>query len=314
MQNTENTIVVQEDGKGERLDKYLVSQLPHRSRSAIAGFIKDGKVTLNGRVVTPHIALKVGDEVVVPAELAGEAPDMEAPLTPRPDIALNIIFEDEQILVLDKPAGTLMHPAVPGDDATLAQAVLAHVPAIATVGESVARPGIMQRLDKEASGVVVFAKTAAAHADLKAQFQEHDVTKEYLVLVLGAPPHDEGTVRLSIGRKSGQGRMSARPALVEGDRPAVTHYEVMERFDNTTLLRVRTETGRTHQIRVHMKALGCPVAGDELYGPTGGKKVSPRLFLHAAKLGFKHPTTGELVSFESPLPAELETVLAKLRK
>jgi 23S rRNA pseudouridine1911/1915/1917 synthase len=312
---TPESLTVTDVHAGDRLDKFLATQFPERSRGAWQDIISAGQVTLNGRETTPHHKVKAGDAVAIVAELP--APSVIEPntfvVTPRPDIPVRVVLDDPAFVVIEKPAGLLMHPAIATDDATLAHAAIAVWPAMASVGESPVRPGIMQRLDKEASGLVVLAKTAAAYDSLKQQFQAHTITKEYLVLVAGTPGQESGTVRLAVGRKAGQGRMSARPATLDSDRPAITHYEVEERFVGATLLRVRTETGRTHQIRVHMKALGCAVAGDELYGTPGARKLSPRLFLHATTLGFTHPTTGEAVLLTSPLPPELEAVLAKLR-
>jgi 23S rRNA pseudouridine1911/1915/1917 synthase len=297
------TILVPEESAGERLDKFMAARFPDRSRGAWQDAISAGHVTLNGRVTTPHHAATMPDNDA----------DRQITMVPRPDITLRVAFEDAALAVIEKPSGMLMHPAIPTDTATLAHAAIARWPQMATVGESPERPGIMQRLDKEASGLVVLAKIAAAYDDLKRQFQKHDITKEYLVLVSGVPSQESGTVTLAIGRKAGQGRMSARPAAFDGDRPAVTHYEVVEHFANAALLRVRTETGRTHQIRAHMKALGCPVAGDEVYGTPAAQRLSPRLFLHATTLGFVHPATKKPMEFVSALPQELENVLAKLR-
>lgn len=299
---------------GKRLDVFLSEKHADVSRARIQRVVKDGGVTVNGRAVTPHYALREGDAVEVVAEIA--APDADAPLAPRGDIPLDILHHDDAIIVVNKQSGLLVHPDVPGETETLANALVAHFPEIAEVGESRQRPGIMHRLDREASGVLVVARTKPAYDALKKQFHDHVVDKRYLVLVYDAPPHDEGSVDFAIGRKKGSGKMAARPAAdaEEGDRSAVTHYKVIERFLHSTLLEVRTETGRTHQIRVHMQALNCPVVGDQLYF---NKNVKPipvgRLFLHAASLAFTHPETGETVRFEAALPKELEDALALLK-
>jgi 23S rRNA pseudouridine1911/1915/1917 synthase len=238
---------------------------------------------------------------------------------------VKVVYEDDHIVVVDKPSGMIVHPAVPGENDSLANALMAQYPEIAKVGDDPQRPGIVHRLDREASGLLVVARTKAAFDALKSQFQQHVVHKEYVVLVDGAPPEDAGTVDLAIGRKASGGKMAARPMLPprmgaiesepqEDDRKAVTHYRIEEKFAKTTLLAVRTETGRTHQIRVHFNAIGCPVAGDALYGiKRQGRFPSPRLFLHARGLAFTHPITDAELSFTAPMPPELEAIIKRLR-
>ncbi|MEY4744110.1 MAG: hypothetical protein RL272_55 [Candidatus Parcubacteria bacterium] len=300
------------EGAGERLDAWLAKRLPGVSRSRIQKWIKAGEVLRNGSADTPHVILEEGDKIAVDAP---DAPSAGEPLAPRHDIALDVVHEDEHVAVVNKPAGLIVHPAVPGETETLANALVARYPEIAAVGDSPERPGIVHRLDKEASGLLVVARTAVAFANLKAQFQAHVVKKEYAVLIDGAAPEDSGTIRLAIGRSSSGGKMAARPDAGEDDKDAITHYRVEERFPKATYLTVRTETGRTHQIRAHFHALGCPVVGDPLYGAKKtGRLPSPRLFLHAKTLAFTHPVTDEQLSFSSPLPKELEDVLSGLRR
>lgn len=304
-------INISEQDVGKRFDAHVAAMVPALSRSRIKKMIEAGEITLNGKVITPHRELRAGDVIEIADNLS--AVPAPAKLEPRPDIALEIVHEDEAVAVVNKPSGLLMHPTVRNENETLAHALVARWPQIAAVGESWDRPGIMHRLDKEASGLIVVAKTQPAYENLKKQFQEHTITKVYAVLVHDAPPKDEGTISLAIGRSASGDKMAARPAPMEGDRQAVTHYRIEKRFRDATLLTVRTETGRTHQIRAHFKALGCPVVGDPLYHRKQGSKVTaPRLFLHAFKLGFNHPTSGEKMEFNAPLPAELETALAKL--
>ncbi len=304
---------IEPDDVGERIDVFLAKRLSGLSRAKIQKRIKAGDVTVNGIAATPHLALKAGDEVRFDAAKTTAA-DAPAGLEPRKDVKFAVVHEDADIAVVNKPAGLLVHPAVEGDRETLANGLIARWPAMATVGESPDRPGIMHRLDKDASGLMVVAKTKKAYDSLKRQFQKHTVHKEYAVLVNGAPPADSGVVNLMIGRKKGSGKMAARAVPREGDREAVTHYHVDERLPKATLLTVRTETGRTHQIRAHMHALGCTVVGDPLYGSDKAKLVpAPRLFLHAKKLGFTHPSTRRKLEFESPLPDELAYVLVRLR-
>jgi 23S rRNA pseudouridine1911/1915/1917 synthase len=305
-------ITITADDVGKRLDSFLSERLPI-SRSRIQKLIKSGSITVDGAAVTPHVALKEGQQVAVP----GDAVVDDAPtLGPNASIRLDIVHEDADVAVIAKPTELLMHPSPRRETDTLANALVAAYPGITTVGEDPMRPGIMHRLDRDASGLVVIAKTAKAFTSLKEQFKAHTVLKEYLVLVHGAPPEDSGTISLSIGRATGGTKMAARADSLPGDRPAVTHYRVEEYYADATLLRVRTETGRTHQIRAHFKAIGCPVAGDPLYTIRGMASLPPvkRLFLHAETLGFDHPTTGERMTFTRPLPPELATALAGLRK
>lgn len=298
---------------GTRLDVFLTARLgaaARLSRSKVQALIKAGKAKVNDEKETPHYALEAGD--MIEADFP-DAPTEDESLKPRADIKFGIVHEDDDIIVVEKPSGLLVHPAVKTDTTSLANALLAHFPAIATVGDAPERPGIVHRLDKEASGLLVVAKTQRAFDALKSQFQEHTVKKEYAVLVDGGPAQDSGTITLSVGRKTGDGKMAARPQPKEGDREAITHYSVDQRYDRAALLTVRTDTGRTHQIRVHMNATGCPVVGDLLYGARReGRVKTSRLFLHAKSLAFAHPATGEMVSFTSPLPPELQAVLDTL--
>lgn len=299
------------DGAGMRLDAWLAKRLPGVSRSRIQKWIKAGAVLRNGAKETPHVLLEEADKVTIDAP---DAPAADEPLAARHDIRIEVIHEDAHVVVVNKPSGLLVHPAVPGETDTLANALVAKYPEIAKVGESPERPGIVHRLDKEASGLLVAARTPAAFVNLKAQFQAHVVKKEYAVLVDGVVPDDSGTIRLAIGRSSSGGKMAARPEPGEDDKNAVTHYRVEERFPKATYLTVRTETGRTHQIRAHFHAIGCPVVGDPLYGTKkAGRLPAPRLFLHAKTLAFTHPVTDEQMTFSAPLPEALEEVLKKLR-
>ncbi|MFA6603924.1 MAG: RluA family pseudouridine synthase [Patescibacteria group bacterium] len=307
---------VQPEENGSRFDVLLAKLFTERSRSQLQKLIKQGVIRLNGKKVTPHFAVETGDVIESSVDLESVI-ERPTSLKPRPDIAINVIHDEESFAVVEKPAGLLMHPTVRAETETLAAAVLARWPEIAAVGESFERPGIMQRLDKEASGLVVIAKTPAAYDSLKKQFQEHTIEKEYSVLAHGHTPKDSGTIDLAIGRAASGDKMAARSEPMEGDRPAVTHYRVEQYYTNSALLAVRTETGRTHQIRAHLKALGNPIVGDTLYHPKlgmGFKTASPRLFLHARLLAFTNPATGVRVEFHSPLPADLQEVLQPLKK
>lgn len=228
-------------------------------------------------------------------------------LTPR------ICYEDASILVVDKPAGLLLHPTGRAStEYTLVDWLVKHVPSLNTVGDDPARPGIVQRLDRAASGLLVIAKTTAAFEALKKQFADHRVQKEYLALVHGTMPRTEGTIALSIGRatgKRGRGRFVAKPTTADG-KTAVTHFVVEASNPRYTLLTVRTETGRTHQIRAHLAAYGHPIVGDTEYVSKRWKNNdAPRLFLHATRLGITHPMHGQWIEWKSALPAELSCVL-----
>ncbi|OGM01387.1 hypothetical protein A2480_02370 [Candidatus Uhrbacteria bacterium RIFOXYC2_FULL_47_19] len=310
----ETQITIEEKDVGKRLDVFLTERDGSISRSAIQKVIKHDLVQLNGRPAkSPHEALRVGDLITFSDE-ALTANDAPFVLLPRPDIKFEIIYEDDDLIVINKPSGLLVHATVRNEQDTLANALLAHYPPIEKIGESPERPGIMHRLDKDASGLMVVAKTNQAYESLKKSFQTHDVEKEYAVLAIGRPPHDEGTIDLPIGRSTSERRMAARSQPIEGDRPAVTHYSVEEYLPGAALLAVQTETGRTHQIRTHLKSIGCPVAGDKLYGPSKSPLSIGRLFLHARRLAIHHPKDGQRLEFNAPLPKELETFLAGLRK
>lgn len=300
------------EAAGTRLDAWLAARLKATSRSRVQKWIKSGAVLVNGATTTPHYALEDGDTIAVDAP---DEPAPDAPLVPRDDIAFEVVHEDKDIIVVNKPSGLIVHPAVPGESETLANAIIARYPEVAAIGDAQDRPGIVHRLDREASGLMVVARTKDAFAALKAQFQAHVVKKEYAVLIDGEAPQDSGTIRLAIGRSASGGKMAARHEAGEDDKDAVTHYRVEERLPKTTYLTVRTETGRTHQIRAHFHALGIPVVGDPLYGTKRpGRLPAPRLFLHAKTLAFTHPVTDKQLEFHVPLPKELEDVLEDLRR
>jgi len=293
-----------------RLDKVLVEQtgLP---RAQIQKTIKDGLVSVNGKIVAiPHFSVSKEDKVKI--NKAPKALKKEG-LVPK----LNILYEDSDVIVFEKPAGLIVHEAAKKDEPTVVDALIKHYPKIKKVGDDPRRPGIVHRLDKPASGVMIAAKTQSAFEFLKKQFSEKIAKKEYLVLVYGTPGKDEGTISFKLVRSRTLGRMMAMPELSETGRDAVTHFEVLQKFKTSTLLRVRIETGRTHQIRAHFRALNLPVVGDIIYKKTYMKNIKPialpRLFLHAHKLTIPLPN-GETKTFESPLPEELKNILEILPK
>jgi 23S rRNA pseudouridine1911/1915/1917 synthase len=296
------TLTIDAASDGKRLDVALAAALGV-SRGEAQRIIAGG-VALGGKAATAHAIVHAGD--VIEYARPGEAAAADV-------AALPVIFADGDIIVIDKPTGMLMHPTARGERGTVADILSGVFPEISGVGDDARRPGIVHRLDREASGAVVVARNGGAFAALKRQFQDRAVEKEYLVLVDGTLPRDEGDIRLAIGRSARSGRMAARHDEQEGDRPAVTHYRVERRFPKATLAAVKTETGRTHQIRAHFAAIGHPVAGDPLYRAGKRKRVaSPRLFLHAGRLAFVHPGTGKKVEFASPLPEDLATFLTML--
>lgn len=304
-------LLVPEHEAGERLDAWLVQRLPSRSRNAFQKLIKEGAVLVNGKPAKPHYAVKDGDAVEVPGIKAVKEAKAAAVEIPK----VKVVDEDDDVLVIEKPSGLLVHPAPSQKTATLVDFLLKHAPKIKGVGDAKERPGIVHRLDREASGLMAVAKTKKMYAHLKNQFQSHEIKKEYVALVYGKVSKDFGTIGTPIGRKKGKARMSARAKAMEGDKEATSHYDVVERFPHATLVRVRTETGRMHQVRVHMKSIGHPLVGDALYGTPRQETTSlrhVRLFLHAAALGFKG-LDGEWRDYRSELPKELQSVLETLR-
>jgi len=310
---TQKTITVTAADADKRLDVFLASQLPGMTRSKIQNYIREGRILLNGKEAKPHAFLREND--VVTMATGDSKPEKKAKTLESSGRELNVVFEDDDLAVINKPSGLLVHPTVQNEKDTLAHALVGYWPKIAKVGDAPdQRPGIVHRLDKDASGLLVVAKTKKAFEALKEQFQTHSIEKEYAVLVNGRPPKDSATITPSIGRAASGTRMAARAEAEEGDKPTVTHYRIEELFRDAALLSVRTETGRTHQIRASFQSLGCPVVGDTLYHVRKGPSVpAPHLFLHAKRLAFTHPTTGQRMEFTAPLPAELETTLRKLR-
>ena len=285
------------DRQGARLDKYVCEKRPELSRTRVQKLIAGGYVTVNERVAKAGHKLDIGDrlKVIIP-------PTPPSTVVPEA-IPLDIIYEDDDLLVIDKPAGLPVHPAPGHPSHTLVNAILSHFPHLAALSDSM-RPGIVHRLDKDTSGVMLVAKNSVAQADLAEQFKAHSVVKAYLVLVKGHLTPENGVIEAPIGRDS---RNRKRMAVVAGGREARTEYRVIKYIGDYTLLEVRPETGRTHQIRVHLSAIGYPVVGDKVYGVKSGELS--RQFLHACRLGFKLPSTGEYVEFESELSPDLEQAL-----
>jgi 23S rRNA pseudouridine1911/1915/1917 synthase len=310
-----HALVVAADEAGQRLDSWLARRLPSLSRSRLRALIEAGHVRLDGAPARAAARTRVGQTAVV------AVPD-PVPAEPRPEpIPLRIVHEDSRLLVIDKPAGLVVHPGAGHASGTLVNALLASVGDLSGVG-GVLRPGIVHRLDRGTSGLLVVAKDDEAHRALVSQFAGRSVEKEYLALVLGVPTRPRGEITAPIGRDPvHRKRMSTRAPRGRAARSAWT---LVERFDGAALLRVRIHTGRTHQIRVHLASIGHPVAGDAVYGGTrtpASRRAAARLALaglgrpalHAARLAFLHPGSGARAVFESPLPVDLEAVLSALR-
>ncbi|MBN1863005.1 MAG: RluA family pseudouridine synthase [Dehalococcoidales bacterium] len=294
------SLVVSEPGM--RLDRYLAEKYPELSRTQAQKLVAGGLVTVNDQVAKSGLKLNTGDRLRVKLP-----PPPNASLSPEA-MPLNIVFEDSDLLVIEKPAGLTVHPAPGHPSHTLINAVLAHVPDLPPA-DDLKRPGVVHRLDKDASGLMVVAKNSRAQLDLISQFKARSVVKAYLVLVRGQVTPDDGVIEAPIGRDPRHRKRMAVVAQGEG-REARTQYHVVRHIGEATLLEVKPETGRTHQIRVHLSAIGYPVVGDKVYGSRADKL--PRLFLHACRLGFKLPSTGEYQEFTSSLPPDLELVLAEL--
>jgi 23S rRNA pseudouridine1911/1915/1917 synthase len=310
-----HALVASPEDAGRRVDAWLAARVPGLSRARLQALIEDGLVLVDGAATRASVRVRAGQSAVVQVPPA-------APAGPRPeDIPLTVVHEDAHLLVIDKPAGLVVHPGAGRSDGTLVNALLGRVKDLSGVG-GVRRPGIVHRLDRGTSGLLVVAKDDATHRALVEQFASRTVEKEYLALVLGAPARPRGEVDAPIGRDPVHRRkMSVRAPR---GRAARTSWAVEERFDGAALLRVRIHTGRTHQIRVHLASIGHPVAGDAVYGGTrtppsrraAAREVLASLdrpALHSARLSFTHPATGERVTFASPLPKDVAGTLERLR-
>ncbi len=319
--DTVRVLHVAERQQKERLDKYLTQFLPDLTRTRIQQLINDGFITVAGATVKPSHQISPGEEIVVrlaappPSELIPEA------------IPLRVVYEDQYLIVVDKPAGMVVHPACGHPSGTLANALLYHYETLSQMSGQ-GRPGIVHRLDKETSGLLVAARDDQTHAALSAQFKEKSTTREYVAVVWGHPQPDRGTISSFLARSS-----SDRRKIVVSPKPgkwAVTHYEVTEKFRHLSLLRLNLETGRTHQIRVHLSHHGHPVFGDPVYAGRKSKITGmnaddtrwlvgllenfKRQALHARMLGFIHPMTKQPLHFESELPADMQELMTALRR
>lgn len=304
-------LVVEKNFPNERLDTFLAAKFPAASRSAIQRLIAEKNVLVNGRAVKPTHRPAAGDKIELhwPEARVAEAQPEEMPL--------EILFEDKHLLVLNKRAGSVVHPAAGHEEHTLVNALLHHCAGNLSGIGGVKRPGIIHRLDKDTSGCLVVAKNDAAHIALSQQFASRKVQKIYHAIVCGGLPRDKGEIRADIARHPTHRK---RMAVTDGGREAHTTFKILKRLQNATLVEATLHTGRTHQIRVHFQHIGFPIVGDAVYGNRQNKRLSeltgyiaPRQMLHAFKLGFIHPHTGKRVSFQAPLPPDFLDALAALK-
>ena len=296
---------IQEDQQ-MRLDKYLAEQFPEQTRSYLQKLIKDGEITVNGKNVKTGYQLSKGDEVSVnipePKELDVEPQKMD----------LDIVYEDEDVILINKPKGMVVHPAPGHTTDTLVNGLLYHCKDNLSGINGVARPGIVHRIDRDTTGILIVCKNDMSHNSIAAQLKEHSINRRYRALVHGNLKDDTGTVEGPIGRHPIDRKKMA--INEKNGKPAVTHYTVLERFGNYTLIECKLETGRTHQIRVHMTSIGHPLVGDEVYGPAKCPFKLQGQCLHAMILGFVHPRTGEYMEFSADLPVYFEELLEKIRR
>lgn len=293
------TVVEMQNG---RLDKVCSEIFSDYSRSQIKQLLDGGNITINGKTEKAKYKVKSGDVIRL------EEPETRTLELRSENIPLDIVYEDDDVIVINKPQGMVVHPAPGHDEHTLVNALLYHCP-LSTINGTF-RPGIVHRIDKDTSGLLMVAKNDKAHRSLAKQLKDKTNIREYVALVHGRIAEDEGTINAPIGRSL---KDRKKQAVVKDGRNAVTHFEVLKRYRDYTFVKCILETGRTHQIRVHMKYIGHPLVGDPLYGPKKTIKGNGQ-FLHAGKLGFVHPTTGKLLIFEAPLPKIFQECLEKLDK
>ena len=291
--------------EGERIDKCISNYLESLSRSYIQKIIKDGKAYVNDAVVKANYKVKVDDKVQF------EIPDCEEPDIPPQDIPLDILYEDKDILIVNKPKDMVVHPALGHYEGTLVNAIMFHCKDELSGINGVLRPGIVHRIDKDTTGSIIICKNDESHRKIAQQLKEHSITRKYRAIVYGRIMEEEGTVNAPIGRHPTDRKKMA--INEKNGKPAVTHYKVLERFDKYTYIECQLETGRTHQIRVHMTSIGHPLLGDEVYGNAKCPFKLEGQTLHAMTIGFIHPTTGEYVEYEAPLPEYFEHLLQILR-
>lgn len=298
------TFVAEKEDKGQRIDVFLAENMEGFSRSGVQKLVAEKNILLNGGAVKANARLREKDVIDVQVP---EAKEVE--ILPEA-IPLDILYEDEDIIVVNKPQGMVVHPAPGHFSGTLVNALLYHCGEELSGINGEKRPGIVHRIDRDTSGVLMAAKTNAAHLSLAAQLAEHSITRKYIAIVFNGFTEDVGTVDKPIARNPQDRKKMA--VVAKGGRRAVTHYRVLKRMEKFTLIEAQLETGRTHQIRVHMASIGHPLLGDLVYGPKKQPFSLAGQTLHARVLGFQHPITGEYMEFEAPLPPYFETLLKRL--
>lgn len=286
-----------------RIDKVLAEKLANYSRSQIQLWLKEACVKIDGVVVKANYKVQKGDRITI------QIPEPETLDLIAENLPLEIVYEDADVAVINKPQGMVVHPSAGHPNGTLVNALIYHLNSLSSIN-GVIRPGIVHRIDKDTSGLLMVAKNDQAHEDLAKQLKDKTSLRKYVALVHGVIPHDKGVIRAPIGRSTVDRKMQA---VVDNGKDAVTHFQVLERYDEYTLVELQLETGRTHQIRVHMQYIGYPLVGDPVYGLKRTIKGNGQ-FLHAKLLGFTHPSTGEKMVFEAPLPEIFKKTLAKLPK
>ncbi|MFL0166780.1 MULTISPECIES: RluA family pseudouridine synthase [Clostridium] len=298
-----NVFIVDEKDRGERIDKYLAEIFVDKSRSFIQGLIEKDGIKVNNKTPKSNYKLRALDEIEVtfsePEVLKVEAEE----------IPINILYEDKDVVVVNKPQGMVVHPAPGNYNGTLVNALLHHCKDLSSIN-GIIRPGIVHRIDKDTSGVLVVAKNDEAHNKLSEQLKDHSMKREYYALVEGRLKNDKGIIDKPLARNK---RDRLKIGIVEGGKRAVTHYEVLERFNGYTLIKCILETGRTHQIRVHMASIGFPLVGDPLYGFKKQRFKLKGQMLHAKTLGFVHPSKNEYMEFTTELPEYFQEIIEKLR-
>lgn len=286
-----------------RIDKVLAEKLANYSRSQIQLWLKEACVKIDGVVVKANYKVQRGDRITI------QIPEPETLDLIAENLPLEIVYEDADVAVINKPQGMVVHPSAGHPNGTLVNALIYHLNSLSSIN-GVIRPGIVHRIDKDTSGLLMVAKNDQAHEDLAKQLKDKTSLRKYVALVHGVIPHDKGVIRAPIGRSTVDRKMQA---VVDNGKDAVTHFQVLERYEDYTLVELQLETGRTHQIRVHMQYIGYPLVGDPVYGLKRTIKGNGQ-FLHAKLLGFTHPSTGEKMVFEAPLPEIFKKTLAKLPK
>jgi 23S rRNA pseudouridine1911/1915/1917 synthase len=303
MEELRKFLVIDEE-EGDRLDVYLSSQLGDMSRSYIQKLIKEKKVTVNEKVEKAKYLVKENDNITI------EIPKPKVLEVLAQDIPINIVYEDDDLLIVNKPQDMVVHPAPGNYENTLVNAILYHCEGNLSSINGVIRPGIVHRIDKDTSGLLMIAKNNNAHNCLSEQLKDHSITREYEFICHGVIKEDKITVNKPIGRNP---KDRLKMAVVKDGKHAVTHFEVINRYDNFTHVKATLETGRTHQIRVHALSLNHPLLGDPVYGPKSNKFGIKGQVLHAKKLGFIHPTTKEYIEFNSELPEHFKNLINKIK-